>query len=49
MIDTGELLEGFLPHLRAAEWVALDTEADSLHAYPEKLCLIQISVSDRDE
>ena len=49
VIDTGELLEGFLPHLRAAEWVALDTEADSLHAYPEKLCLIQISVSDRDE
>jgi ribonuclease D len=27
-------------------WVALDTEADSLHAYPEKICLIQISVPD---
>lgn len=27
----------------ASPWLALDTEADSLHAYPEKLCLIQIS------
>src|SRR5262245_6641076 len=30
--------------VRAAEWVALDTEAASLHAYPEKLCLIQLSL-----
>lgn len=29
--------------LRTAEWIAVDTEADSLHSYPEKLCLIQIS------
>lgn len=43
MIDTGEKLAAFLPVVRAAEWVALDTEADSLHAYPEKVCLIQIS------
>jgi ribonuclease D len=27
----------------------MDTEADSLHAYPEKLCLIQISISGADE
>src|SRR6266851_10204803 len=32
-----------MPTLQAATWVALDTEADSLHAYPEKVCLIQIS------
>lgn len=43
MIDTEEKLEGLLPALRAAPWIALDTEADSLHAYPEKLCLLQIS------
>ena len=43
MIDTERKLEAFLPVLRAATWVALDTEADSLHAYPEKVCLIQIS------
>lgn len=49
MIDTKEKLAAFLPELCAAEWVALDTEADSLHAYPEKVCLIQISIVDRDE
>src|SRR5262245_2193676 len=35
--------------MRAAKWIALDTEADSLHAYPEKLCLIQISIAGGDE
>jgi ribonuclease D len=48
VIDTIEKLEEFLPSLRAAEWVALDTEADSLHAYPEKVCLIQISLAGSD-
>jgi len=43
VIDTEEKLAGLLPALRAAPWIALDTEADSLHAYPEKLCLLQIS------
>ena len=43
MIETDEKLAAFLPVLRAATWVAVDTEADSLHAYPEKVCLIQIS------
>jgi ribonuclease D len=41
-------LAGVLPKLQAAEAVALDTEADSLHAYPEKLCLLQISVGGED-
>ena len=35
-----------MPRLKAAEWVALDTEADSLHAYPEKLCLLQVSTAE---
>lgn len=48
MIDTEEKLAAFLPKLRAAEWVSLDTEADSLHAYPEKVCLIQISIAGHD-
>jgi ribonuclease D len=48
VIDTVEKLEAFLPELRAARWIALDTEADSLHAYPEKLCLIQVSVEGSD-
>ena len=45
MIDTNEKLATFLPVVQAAEWLALDTEADSLHAYPEKVCLIQISTA----
>ena len=48
MIDTDEKLAALLPQLSAASWIALDTEADSLHAYPEKLCLIQISIEGSD-
>jgi ribonuclease D len=43
VIDSEQKLAVFLPVLRAAPWVSVDTEADSLHAYPEKVCLIQIS------
>jgi ribonuclease D len=49
VIDRDTKLAAFLPRLSAADWVALDTEADSLHAYPEKLCLIQISLSESDD
>jgi ribonuclease D len=38
-----------LPAIREADWVALDTEADSLHAYPEKLCLLQLSTTRGDD
>ncbi len=48
MIDTQEKLAAFLPVVNSAAWLALDTEADSLHAYPEKVCLIQISTADGD-
>lgn len=43
VVDTEEKVGRFLPALKAAKWLALDTEADSLHAYPEKVCLIQVS------
>ncbi len=49
VIDTERKIGAFLPALRAATWVAVDTEADSLHAYPEKVCLIQISTVSGDE
>ena len=49
MIDTEAKLADFLSRLKAATWVAVDTEADSLHAYPEKVCLIQISTLAGDE
>ncbi|MBX3746873.1 MAG: HRDC domain-containing protein [Verrucomicrobiae bacterium] len=43
MIDTPERLAEALEELDHASWIAIDTEADSLHAYPEKLCLLQLS------
>jgi ribonuclease D len=49
VIDTETKLAALLPNLGAATWVAVDTEADSLHAYPEKVCLIQISTAAGDE
>lgn len=49
MIDDDAKLADLLPTLRAARWLAIDTEADSLHAYPEKVCLIQISTTHGDE
>ena len=48
VISTPEQLAAFLPVVKAAPWLALDTEADSLHAYPEKVCLIQISTAAGD-
>lgn len=44
MISSSAELNEFIPHLAPAGRVALDTEADSLHVYREKLCLIQISL-----
>ena len=48
VIDTNQRLAALLPGLQAASWIALDTEADSLHAYPEKLCLVQVSTASGD-
>ena len=48
MIDNQEKLAAFLPVVLSANWLTIDTEADSLHAYPEKVCLIQISTPDGD-
>jgi len=49
VIDTNAKLAALLPAIKAATWLALDTEADSLHAYPEKICLIQITTATGDE
>jgi ribonuclease D len=48
VIHTNEQLAAFLPVVKSATWLAIDTEADSLHAYPEKVCLIQISTTEGD-
>ena len=39
-----DLITQIVPHAR----VAIDTEADSLHCYREKLCLLQISTREHD-
>jgi ribonuclease D len=42
-IRTPAALEALAAALRCAAAVALDTEADSLHHYPGKLCLVQVA------
>lgn len=48
LIDTPEGFAEVLPLLKPLLRIPIDTEADSLHCYFEKLCLIQISVPGRD-
>src|SRR5262249_23700515 len=43
VIATDAQLTELLRNINAAKRVAIDTEADSLHSYREKLCLVQIS------
>ena len=43
MVDTPQSLAELLPILEATDWIAIDTEADSLYHYFEKVCLLQIS------
>ncbi len=45
MISTELIYEEFLSFLETQNEIALDTEADSLHCYFEKLCLIQLGVA----
>lgn len=47
-IDEQEKLERALERVAAHPEVAVDTEADSLHSYFDKVCLIQISVPGDD-
>jgi ribonuclease D len=48
VISTASQLEEFLPKLKSFDRVAVDTEADSLHSYFEKLCLLQMSFGGED-
>jgi len=43
VIASKQELADLIWQIQAADRVALDTEADSLHSYREKLCLLQIS------
>src|SRR5438093_11244276 len=48
LIATGARLAELLTKIEPANRVAIDTEADSLHSYREKLCLLQTSVPGSD-
>ena len=48
MIATATQLRYLLPRLQSVDRIAIDTEADSLHCYREKLCLVQISIPKYD-
>jgi ribonuclease D len=44
-IRTPAALATLVHQLRGAPEIALDTEADSLHHYPERLCLVQLAAA----
>jgi ribonuclease D len=44
VIHTAGELGDFAAKVAEAPWCAIDTEADSLHSYPEKLCLVQVAI-----
>src|SRR6266550_9638795 len=47
-IDTQEAFDAAMKRVAAQPTVAVDTEADSLHSYFDKVCLIQISIPGED-
>jgi len=47
-IDRQDTLEPALDRVGSQVQIAVDTEADSLHSYFDKVCLIQISIPDED-
>jgi ribonuclease D len=48
LISTPEQVGELVSHIDPHERVAIDTEADSLHCYREKLCLLQVSLPKGD-
>jgi ribonuclease D len=48
VISEQQQLDQLVRELSTTAPIAVDTEADSLHAYPERLCLLQVSVPDQD-
>jgi ribonuclease D len=47
-IDRQDALESALARAGAETQVAVDTEADSLHSYFDKVCLVQITIAEED-
>ncbi|MEY2488017.1 MAG: ribonuclease [Verrucomicrobiota bacterium] len=48
MIASASQLTELLARVGSFDRIAIDTEADSLHCYHEKLCLLQLSVPEND-
>jgi ribonuclease D len=48
LIQTQAELSSLVNELRTQAHIAVDTESDSLYAYPEKVCLLQFSVPGAD-
>jgi ribonuclease D len=48
VIASAPQLDALLPQLKSIDRIAVDTEADSLHSYFEKLCLLQMSFDGQD-
>ena len=44
VVASEQQLADLIRQIEVTDRIALDTEADSLHSYREKLCLLQISV-----
>lgn len=49
VIETADALRDFIARVRSGDhrWCAVDTEADSMHSYETKLCLIQFASGGR--
>ena len=46
VIDSDAKLALWLDKIEACPIIGLDTEADSLYSYPERLCLLQLAIAD---
>ena len=48
VIETASHCADLVEHLSHARHIAIDTESNSFYAYFERICLIQISTTERD-
>ena len=48
IVNNPETYQQMLAHLSAQDTIAIDTESNSLHAYHERVCLIQLSSETAD-
>ncbi len=46
-VDSAAGLDELVGAMRAAPWIAIDTESNSMFAYRERLCLLQVNAGGR--